>query len=196
MTLGRRDGINVIATSCGDGASLEHVRASSPDVIVIDVQSSDLIEFARVLRRECLSAKLVAFAVNEQSDTMIRCAEAGVSGYVTCDAEVDELVTVIQSVLHEEYVCPPRIAAMLLRRLATQGDRGTIPVETELLTTRERQVFGLICEGLSNKEIAHRCGISEATVKNHVHHLLEKQKVRTRTQLAALAVWGSVGAAR
>jgi DNA-binding NarL/FixJ family response regulator len=87
---------------------------------------------------------------------------------------------------------------MLLRRLASHAEqRSTASDEqTTSLTARERQVLELICEGLSNKEIAQVCSISEATVKNHVHHLLEKQKLRTRTQLAARANLSHRAAAR
>jgi DNA-binding NarL/FixJ family response regulator len=158
------------------------------------VQSGELLPFIRAVRRQLPAIKVVAFAVEELENILIRCAEAGVSGYVTCDASLDELVSVIRSVVREEYVCPPRIAAMLLRRLASPGDQGDSTVNTAILTSRERQVLRYICEGLSNKEIAHTCNISEATVKTHVHHLLEKLKVSSRSEAAARA--GAVGQGR
>jgi len=188
MTLHHREDITVIAASTGDAAIVDRVRAMSPDVVIIDVQSADLVDAVLVIRRECPSVRVVALAINEGSDSLIRCAEAGVSGYVTCDAGIEDLVTMIHTVVREQFVCPPQVATTLLRRLASHGERARIPPELDSLTGRERQVLGLICEGLSNKEIAQACNISEATVKNHVHHLLEKKNLRTRGQLVAQAM--------
>ena len=196
LALDGREDISVIATSTRDAATSERLRSVSPDVVVIDVQSLDVVELVYVIRRECPSIKTVAFAIDEESETVMKCAEAGVSGYVTCDAGVGDLVTVIQTVVRGQFVCPPEIAIMLWRRLASRGETASATAEGDSLTTRERQVLELICEGLSNKEIARACNISEATVKNHVHHLLEKKKLRTRVQLAARATARHVGTTR
>jgi two-component system nitrate/nitrite response regulator NarL len=185
IALDNRPDIAVVAAVNDHDATLTRVLDSAPDVIIVDVHSA--YHIVTLLRPECPSIRVVAFAIEEDSDALVQCAEAGVSGYVTCDAALDDLVNVIHTVVREEFVCPPRIASTLLRRLAAQGQRVGDADGEESLTARERQVLGLICEGLSNKEIAQTCSISEATVKNHVHHLLTKQKLRTRTQLAARA---------
>jgi DNA-binding NarL/FixJ family response regulator len=99
---------------------------------------------------------------------------------VTCNADIDHLVHVIQSVVHDDFVCAPQVAAALVRRLATRTRNRRLPTDDEALTVRERQVLSLICEGLSNKEIAGVCRIAEATVKNHVHHLLDATASRLR----------------
>lgn len=183
-TLACHQEIEVVGAVSGQDAAAERLRASAVDVVIVDVQSGNLVQFLSLIRRECPAVKVVALAVEAYDDRLITCAEQGVEGYLTCGATSDELVHVIQTVLDHEFVCPPAIAATLVRRLATRvrpdgaGDR-------EQLTGREREILGLVCEGMSNKEIAQICGISEATVKNHVHHLLEKHKLRTRAQLAA-----------
>jgi len=84
-----------------------------------------------------------------------------------------------------EAVCSPRVAGALLRRiaaLATDGRSDRVPAH---LTKREREIMGLIDEGLSNKEIAKRLRIEVATVKNHVHNILEKLQVHRRGEAAA-----------
>jgi DNA-binding NarL/FixJ family response regulator len=183
-TLARREDMTVVAALSGQDATVERIREAAVDVVIIDVQTSDLLQFVPVVRRECPSVKVVAFAVEAREDSLVTCAEVGVAGYVTCNADVDLLVHVIQTVVHHEFVCPPSVAETLVRRLAKRGHR-VDAADEEPLTGRERQILALICEGLSNKEIAQVCSISEATVKNHVHHLLEKHKLRTRGQLAA-----------
>jgi DNA-binding NarL/FixJ family response regulator len=193
-TLARHEEIAVVAAISALDATIERLRAAAAEVIIVDVQSNNLLQLLSVIRRECSSAKVVAFAVDARDDSLIICAEHGVEGYLTCDASSDELARVIHTVVDHEFVCPPNIAATLVRRLAMRVRSGGSP-DRELLTGREREVLALVCEGLSNKEIAQTCGISEATVKNHVHHLLEKHKLRTRGQLAARLA-GAPGAIR
>src|SRR5881296_1366294 len=82
-------------------------------------------------------------------------------------------------------ICSPRVAACLLRRVAAlaAGHGGDLP--RAQLTNREREIVRLIDNGLSNKEIARALGIEVATVKNHVHNILEKLQVHRRGEAAA-----------
>ena len=128
---------------------------------------------------------MVALGVADADDHVLGCAEAGVAGYVPRDASLDDLVAVIESAFRGEAICSPRIAGSLLRRIATlaAGQNGTMPLAH--LTGREREIVRLIDRGLSNKEIARDLGIEVATVKNHVHNILEKLQVRRRGEAAA-----------
>src|SRR5439155_827652 len=101
------------------------------------------------------------------------------------EASIDDLVTVIESVARGEAICSPRVAAGLLRRVAAlaAGHGGDLP--RAQLTNREREIVRLIDNGLSNKEIARALGIEVATVKNHVHNILEKLQVHRRGEAAA-----------
>jgi len=83
--------------------------------------------------------------------------------------------------------CTPRLAAMLLGRVATLAQERRVPSALDELTAREREVVELLGEGLSNKEIASGLQIEVATVKNHVHNILDKLHVTRRAEAAALA---------
>ena len=161
------------------------VLALCPDVILIDVAVRHALDLIRDLRRDAPHSGIIAFAVDEVSSDIVECAKAGAAGYVTAEASMDDLVDAIQRAVSGELVCSPRIAGELFRRLADSGP-GSLPGQP-LLTGRERQVLHLIREGLSNKEIAQTLNIAESTVKNHVHHLLAKLDVPTRTRAAACA---------
>src|SRR5512132_4025993 len=91
-TLRASGGVSVVAASSAHDVSVEDVRMSAADVVIVDVQSDDLLQFVRMLRREVAEVKVVAFAAEGNESSVIRCAEAGVSGYVTCDASVEELI--------------------------------------------------------------------------------------------------------
>jgi DNA-binding NarL/FixJ family response regulator len=96
-----------------------------------------------------------------------------------------ELVEAIERTSAGELLCSPRIAAQLLRGAAHQASGLASRTADRILTGREQQVLSLLKQGCSNKQIAKELTVAEATVKNHVHHLLEKLHVTTRGQAAA-----------
>jgi two-component system nitrate/nitrite response regulator NarL len=161
------------------------VTAREPDVIIIDVSLPDVCAAMRVIRGASSRSRILAFAVREDIRAILDYAEAGADGFVTANGSVSELVEAIERLAAGELLCSPRIAAQLLKRAARQSDESTGQAGGPVLTLREQQVFALIKQGLSNKEIGNSLCISEATVKNHVHHVLEKLQVTSRGQAAA-----------
>jgi two-component system, NarL family, nitrate/nitrite response regulator NarL len=185
-SLGCYDSVLVAGTASDRAKALAASRTLSPDVALVDMAMSYAFELMRDLRVEAPKTGLVAFAIDENMSTIIACAQAGASAYVTVDASIDEVVTAIERTAAGELLCSPRVTAELFRRLGQQsGPRETIG--SGVLTAREQQVLGVLSRGLSNKEIAASLSISEATVKNHVHHLLEKLQVDSRAQAALCA---------
>lgn len=175
----------VVGTCANRADACERVPQLRPDVVVVDVATRESLELIRDLRADALWCKVLAFAVDEVGADIIECAEAGAAGYVTAEASVDDLVMAIERIARSELVCSPRIAAQLFGRISERGERWS--VEAKTLTSRERQVLDCLRQGKSNKEIAQTLNIAEPTVKNHVHHLLEKLDVTTRAQAAAHA---------
>ena len=118
---------------------------------------------------------------------MIAFAEAGVAAYVTLDDPLDTLLRAIRDVALGDATFSPRIAGMVLRRvasLATERERSSRRVVH--LTRREVEILELVGEGLTNKEIAAALSIELPTVKNHVHHILEKLGAGSRARAIAL----------
>jgi DNA-binding NarL/FixJ family response regulator len=181
---GHRD-INVLGAFECRASVRERITKSDPQAVLVDIAARESLDVVRLLRQHSPNTKLVAFAVDEQDPALIAFAEAGVSGYVTCDASLDEVALILRTVVEKQFVCPPQLTAALLRGLAARGHHTAPSSPDDKLTAREAQVLRLIGEGLSNKEIAHAFNISEATVKNHVHHLLEKLQVGSRREAAA-----------
>jgi DNA-binding NarL/FixJ family response regulator len=173
----------VVGTCARRTDACERVAALRPDVVVVDVATRESLDLIRDLQTDALQTKVLAFAVDEVAADIIECAEAGAAGYVTADASVEDLVKAIEGIGRSELVCSPRIAAQLFDRISRGGERWS--VEAKTLTVRERQVLECLRNGKSNKEIAQALHIAEPTVKNHVHHLLEKLDVTTRAQAAA-----------
>jgi two-component system nitrate/nitrite response regulator NarL len=186
-SLGSRPQLRILGTAATREDARTRVRELQPDVVVIDVSTRDSLEFIRDIRAEPFSTKILAFAVEEVITDILECAESGAAGYVTADASIDDLLSAIERIAREELVCSPRIAAKLFGRFSERGSRWPTDASQMTLTSRERQVLDFIRLGHSNKEIAQQLNIAEPTVKNHVHHLLEKLEVTTRAQAAARA---------
>lgn len=157
-----------------------------PDVVIVDMASRQSLAVIRGIRHQAPNVQVVGFGVEEVEGEILACAEAGLAGYVPCDASLDDLVMRIESVFRGELMCTPRMAAALFRRLELRGQNSDAPQPQGLiLTARERQVLRLIDGGLSNKEIAVELHIEISTVKNHVHNVLDKLQVTSRMQAAA-----------
>jgi DNA-binding NarL/FixJ family response regulator len=165
--------------------SLQKTRELRPTVAIVDITSRGALDLIFALHEAPDRPKILGVAVDEESSDVLACAEAGADGYVTADATLDDLERAIAHVGQEELLCSPRIAATLFRCLAHGNGRSADAAGDDVLTPRERQIWRCIGQGLSNKEIAGALNISVLTVKNHVHHLLHKLKVSTRSQAAS-----------
>lgn len=155
-----------------------------PDVAVIDVGPPLSFDSARALRIQAPQMHLLAVAIGGADDDVVSWAEAGVSGFVSRETPLNGLMQAIDSIATHGSVCAPDITVRLLRRLESVGSARWAPASTTL-TPRERDVVGLIDQGQSNKEIARALHLSIATVKNHVHSILDKLQVSSRGQAAA-----------
>ena len=175
-------GIEVVGSASGCDEALARVRELAPDVVLVDTAGTEGVATVRALAG--VGSAVIVLAVPEHEDEILRWAEAGVAGYVTRDGSLDDLLAMVGSVARGETLCSPRVAASLFRRVAAlAAEQGAQPLSR--LTSRELQIVGLIGEGLSNKEIARQLHIELATVKNHVHNILEKLQVKRRGEVAA-----------
>jgi two-component system nitrate/nitrite response regulator NarL len=167
--------------SCAD--ALEEVTRLVPDLVVLDVKGQHSFAVARQLRAILPVLRIVAIAVTEMETEVIACAEAGISGYVAQDGTVEHLIETILCALHGEVICSARIAALLFDRVAALSSNNAPSSSSEPLTPREREIALLITRGLQNKDIARRLCLSNATVKNHVHNVLNKLRIGRRSEL-------------
>jgi two-component system nitrate/nitrite response regulator NarL len=171
--------IQVAATA---PASREPRLDADVDVVVLDTAEDGL---AVVRRWAGVGRPIVAMGIPQAEGHVLAFAETGVLGFVERDAAVEELADSIKAAARGEASCPPRVATTLLRRIAAPAPRLKPRLEANALTAREQQIVELIAEGLSNKEIGRRLYIEVATVKNHVHNILEKLQVSRRGEVVA-----------
>lgn len=183
--LDRQDGIRVVSTASGDRAGVACVRVVAPDVALVDMAMLDSASVVRSLVETAPSVKVLALAVPETESHVLACAEAGIAGYVPREGTLDDLVAALHGVGRGEAFCSPRIVAVLLRRIADLSIEWQPLAAPGRLTARELEIVDLIDRGLTNREIAEGLSIELATVKNHVHNILEKLQIRRRHDAAA-----------
>jgi DNA-binding NarL/FixJ family response regulator len=157
-----------------------------PDVVLVDVSADAGAAMAHTLRAQTPDTKVVALGVTEVDDQVMPLIEAGVAGYVTRESTLDEVALAIRSVADGGPLCSPRMVGSFLRRIAALStDRQPARGADARLTSREVEIVRLIDRGLSNKQIARELCIELPTVKNHVHNILEKLRVKRRGEAAA-----------
>jgi two-component system, NarL family, nitrate/nitrite response regulator NarL len=179
--------VTVVGVASGVDDAERIGRDQRPDVVLLDVSALDSTEGLRRLRAIRPAPKIIALAIKETPESFMAWAESGVSGYVPRQASLEDLLRVLKGAVSDELYCSPRIAAVMLRRLASLAE-ATQPSSTNLdsLSPREQEVISLVARGLSNKAIASELGIANATAKNHVHNILDKLALRRRVELASL----------
>jgi two-component system, NarL family, nitrate/nitrite response regulator NarL len=174
--------IVVIGAAATVPESIAEISNLAPDVVLLDVAGENRVAGITALVHAIPDVKVIACAVPETEQDVIPCAEAGVAACLPREAPLTELGATIGRVASGESIASPRVAAMLLRRLATLAARSS---PEKRLTAREGEILELIDNGLSNKQIALRLSIELSTVKNHVHNILEKLQVHRRYEAAA-----------
>lgn len=165
------------------------------DVVVVNLRTCQSEEILGAIAERRPDARVVVVGVDDADDRqVISCAEAGVSGYLTRENSLLDLVAVIAEVTAGGSHVSPRISSVLLRRVREVAVRRPGATSFDALTDREIQILRLIGAGYGNQRIADELTIELHTVKNHVHSLLAKLGVRRRGEAAALLTgWDRLG---
>ncbi len=180
--------LEVVGVAASGGEAIDVVRGLRPDVVLMDLQMPgvDGVSATRTIVGEELADVLVLTSYSD-AERIVGALDAGAMGYLLKDAEPDEVLRGIRSVASGESPINPRAARELL------GARRTTGVAASDLTPRESEVLVLVRQGLANKQIARRLGISERTVKAHLTSVFQRIGVVDRTQAALWAERNGLG---
>lgn len=189
--LDAREEIDVVGACVEPKSLVSELRALPVDVVLVEASLGNGVQLRtiRLLRDQFPELGILPLGVSGVAE-IVRCAEAGASGYVLRGASIPDLVNIIDSVRHNRTPCSPKVAASVFKRISELTRRFDKPPRAPRGTTtpRETEILKLVAAGLRNKEIAARLGISISTVKNHMHGILSKLRVKGRRQAVAAAI--------
>jgi len=178
---------------CGEAAGAAEARqvvvATKPDVAIIDLTLSDGtgLELIKEFRAAYSSLKLLVLSMHEESLYAERALRAGAVGYVSKHEASRTIVHAVRTILAGKLYLSPNMTELIVQRAFISGDDSSRP-PVDRLTDREREVFELIGQGLSSRQIAVKLEVSPKTVETHREHIKEKLELTTGTELTRYAV--------
>lgn len=183
-----RRGIEVAGAVGNATEGLALARSLGPDVVLLDLRMPE-VGGLNVLSEMCESgAKVIILTTSTEEPDLLAALKLGASGYLLKDIEPARLLDAIEQVMAGKTVVTPELTDALARAVQRDGDGQPADDRFGALTPREMEILCHLAEGLSNKMIASRLGISDGTVKLHVRAILKKLSVRSRVEAAVLAV--------
>ncbi|MEY2522657.1 MAG: hypothetical protein QOJ66_1222 [Ilumatobacteraceae bacterium] len=175
--------IEVVGTAGNGFEAVEAVGRLRPDVVLMDLSMPGLdgVEATRRIAAQYPTSRLLVLTSFSEQSRILDAISAGADGYLLKHSDPDEITAAVRSVHAGDAPLDPKAARVLL-------DAGRMLRETVALSAREREVLLLVRDGLANKQIARRLGITERTVKAHLTKIFQRIDVTGRTQAA---IWAS-----
>lgn len=192
--VGKKTDFQVAFLQSDGEAAKRNISESCADAIVLD--SLHLLqEASRVQPHAGRVHNYLLVAMEDDRRSFLTAIRLGAIGYVLQDASALEVVSAIRAVAQGEGVCPPRYVKLLFENLQarTVGSPNSYVRSRIGLTRREQQLLPLIERGMTNKEIANHLNLSDQTVKNHVHRILQKVGVGDRLSIGEAVQTQSIG---
>jgi two-component system response regulator DevR len=185
--LEEQPGIVVVGEAATAGEALRRIPAARPHVAVLDARLPDGsgIDVCRDIRSSAPDVRCLILTSYDDNDALFAAVMAGAAGYLLKEVRGTSLIDAVRQVAAGKSLLDPAVTGRLLTRL-----REGAPQDARLasLTDREREILGLITDGMTNRQIGERLFLAEKTVKNYVSGLLAKLGMQRRTQAA---VYGS-----
>jgi DNA-binding NarL/FixJ family response regulator len=185
--------VDIVGSAVDVEASVEGIKATHPDVVLLDVHlpgggGKAVIETVRREGAQTHDIVFLALSVSDAAEDVIGVIRAGARGYFTKTISPDDMVDAVKRVREGDAVFSPRLAGFVLDAFAGDVPAGAaLDPELDQLTPREREVLRLIARGYTYKELARRLTVSIKTVETHVSSVLRKLQLSSRHELTRWA---------
>ena len=191
--LGEVEKIKVVGVLGNHDETLKLLEHNHLDILLLDMRMVNGCKILTSITNNYVNIKIIVIAVPENNENFLLCAESGITGYLTKESSIEELIDAVEIVDKGSLYCPHSITQYILKSIKHKHNdhqineiKLTYSKLLNILTQRETQVIKLLAEGLSNKQIAKKLIIELSTVKNHVHNILVKMGVESRVKAACL----------
>jgi DNA-binding NarL/FixJ family response regulator len=186
--LKKQQDIYIIPESENNKYTTSRIRKLKPEMILLDLglrnrNSLSVVEF---VKKDFPNIKVIVMDIAPIQEDINQFVKAGASGFIQKDAAFHELLRTIRTVAEGTYVSPPNSSPSLLSEIVEHAIKGNkIKLKDAVrMSKKERELIGLIGDGLNNKEIGHRLHVSTFKVKSHIHSIMEKITLHTRLEAA------------
>lgn len=187
MAISAAEDMQIVGEASNGAKALNIIPSVEVDVVLMDLmmpQGSGLAAI-RALKNENTDVRILVLTSLDKEKDIIEAVQAGAQGYITKNAQREQLLQAIRTVHAGEAYLPPQIAAKLMNVFREPAAMGGIPGS---ITARQREVLNLIGQGYSNQQISAALHIAEATVRVHIAHMMDILGFEHRRELVVYAV--------
>ncbi len=188
--LEREPGIEVVGEAADGREALDAVEHLLPDVVMLDIAMPKLngIDVCRHIAAKQPKTSVIILSMHSDEAYVLKALKAGARGYLLKDSAESDIVNAVRAVSNGKAYFSPEISRMLVDDYIRQLQLRGVEDSYELLSTREREIFQLLAEGRSNKEISAMLNVSPYTVETHRGNIFEKLNLHSLPELILYAV--------
>jgi DNA-binding NarL/FixJ family response regulator len=184
--LKKQQDITIVASGGKKEKTLLKIQQLKPNVIILDLglRSLNSLHMVQQVKKDFPKAKVIVMDLAPAQGDILQFVRAGAAGFVLMDATPEEFLGTIRAVAGGAKILPPLLAESLFSQIighAVKAGKANL-IESLQMTRREREVVGLVGQGLSNKEIGRKLHISTHTIKSHIHNIMEKLVLHARLE--------------
>ncbi|MCK1794949.1 response regulator transcription factor [Streptomyces sp. XM4193] len=197
VLLGAQPDMEVVGEAVNGREAVRKVAELAPDVVLMDIRMPELngLEATSELAASGAAARVLILTTYDLDEYVYQALRAGASGFLLKDSSARQLADGVRVVASGEALLAPTVTRRLIAEFSRLSDlpsgpagpRGPLRARLAELTERETEVLALVAQGLSNCEIAEHLFLAESTVKTHMSRILDKLRLRDRTQAAVYA---------
>lgn len=187
MLKSHRD-IKIVAATGSGKKRIIKIHELKPSVILLNLglRSQNSLHVVEIIKQEFPQAKVIVMDLAPAQGDILHFVKAGASGFILKDASENDFLNTIRSVAEGRKILPSIISGSLFSQIVKRAvDEGWPDLTKAIrMTKREKEIIGLVSEGLTNKDIARQLRVATYTVKGHVHNIMEKLAFHTRLEAA------------
>ena len=182
--------LKVVGTATNGQVAVEKALELEPDIIIMDIAMPRMngIEAAKRIRKQLPKSKILILSMYSHEHYIHELLETGVSGYLLKDARGRDIIKAIHAAMNNETFLSPTISKKLVDTYLFPRKRSSKAERYKKLTNREREVFQLIAEGHTTRQIAEMLFVSISTIKSHRVKIMEKLRMDTPVKLVHFAI--------